>query len=234
MARTGDRFEVPIDGFVIDICRPRGDGFELIEIQTTSFGAMAKKLDHLLDDYKVQIVYPVAVDTYLVRPHLNSRADGGSTSQKTSERTNKVTGGRRDRKAPTRRKSPIHGNEFTVLDELISVPTLLDNPNFSVRVIYATVERIQISSPKARRGRGGWSTVDRRLQEIHFSQVLDKVDDLLALLPDDLPELFTSRDIANHGAIDIDAARKLAYLLRHNDRIVLVERKRTGYHYRLS
>ena len=45
-AEPGDEFEVPLDGFVIDIRRPG----QLIEIQTSSFKAMGRKLDRLLGE----------------------------------------------------------------------------------------------------------------------------------------------------------------------------------------
>ena len=87
-ARAGDRFEVPLRGFVIDIVRPE----LLIEIQTSSFGAMGKKLDQLLDDHRVLLVYPLEVETYLQRP------------------------GRKTRKSPTR------GTLFDLFAELVSIP----------------------------------------------------------------------------------------------------------------
>lgn len=63
LAVPGDRFEVPLAGFVIDIVR----GDELIEIQTGSFGALGNKLDRLLGEHRIRIVHPIAVDTWIVR-----------------------------------------------------------------------------------------------------------------------------------------------------------------------
>jgi hypothetical protein len=69
LALPGDRFEVPLAGFVIDIVR----GDELIEIQTGSFGALGNKLDRLLGDYQIRIVHPVAFETWIVRPGKRTR-----------------------------------------------------------------------------------------------------------------------------------------------------------------
>ncbi|MBT5138568.1 MAG: hypothetical protein HOM37_05890, partial [Acidimicrobiaceae bacterium] len=99
-AEPGDRFEVPLDGFVIDIVR---DG-SLIEIQTGSFGAMGKKLDHLLPSNQIVVVYPIAVETYLQKPGV------------------------------TPRKSPKHGSVYDLFAELVSIPTLVDHPNLSLEV----------------------------------------------------------------------------------------------------
>lgn len=63
-ARPGDTFEVPLEGFVIDVRRAD----LLIEIQTGSFGAMGSKLDRLLDVHRMLLVHPIAVEVYLERP----------------------------------------------------------------------------------------------------------------------------------------------------------------------
>lgn len=68
-AQHGDDFEVPLEGFVIDIRRP---GL-LIEIQTASFGSMGRKFDHLLAEHKMLLVHPIAVETYLDRPNAKAR-----------------------------------------------------------------------------------------------------------------------------------------------------------------
>ena len=64
LARPGDRFEVPLHGFVIDIVRDD----RLIEIQTGSFGALGHKLDRLLGDHRIHIVHPIALATWIARP----------------------------------------------------------------------------------------------------------------------------------------------------------------------
>lgn len=63
VGQDGDRFEVPMHGFVVDIVR----GDTLIEIQTGGFGAMGRKLDRLLGDYHVHVVHPIAVDSWIDR-----------------------------------------------------------------------------------------------------------------------------------------------------------------------
>ena len=131
-SQPGDAFEVPLDRFVIDI--KRGD--QLIEIQTVSFASMGKKLDHLLPDYQILLVHPIAVASYLDRPGKNPR------------------------------KSPKRGSIFSLFEELVSVPTLIDHPNLTIEAVLVSVTKTQIEDPAARRGRGGFRTVDRTLREI--------------------------------------------------------------------
>jgi hypothetical protein len=64
LARPGDRLEVPVGRFVIDLVRADG---ELVEVQTGGFGALANKLDALLDEHRVRIVHPVAAERRIVR-----------------------------------------------------------------------------------------------------------------------------------------------------------------------
>src|SRR5919106_3118329 len=62
-ARPGDRFEVPVDGFVIDIVR---DDL-LIEIQTRNFASIKSKLTKLVCCHKVRLVYPIVQEKWIVR-----------------------------------------------------------------------------------------------------------------------------------------------------------------------
>jgi hypothetical protein len=64
LARPGDRLEVPVGRFVIDLVRADG---ELVEVQTGGFSALGLKLDGLLDEYQFRIVYPVAAERRIVR-----------------------------------------------------------------------------------------------------------------------------------------------------------------------
>ena len=64
LAAPGDRFEVPVGRFVIDLVRADG---ELVEVQTGGFGPLGAKLDALLDQHRVRIVHPIAATRRIVR-----------------------------------------------------------------------------------------------------------------------------------------------------------------------
>lgn len=64
LARSGDRAEVQVSRFVIDLVRADG---ELVEVQTGGFSALGPKLDALLDEHRFRIVYPVAAERRIVR-----------------------------------------------------------------------------------------------------------------------------------------------------------------------
>ena len=69
LSQPGDRFEVPMGGFVVDLVR----GDTCIEVQTGVFAAMGNKLDRLLGDHHVHIVHPIAVGSWIERRDMPTR-----------------------------------------------------------------------------------------------------------------------------------------------------------------
>lgn len=69
-ARPGDRFEVSVDGFVIDIVR---DDL-LIEIQTRNFSSIKSKLTNLTHSHRVRLIYPIVQEKWIVRLATNGSA----------------------------------------------------------------------------------------------------------------------------------------------------------------
>jgi hypothetical protein len=197
VSQPGDRFEVPIDGFVVDVVR----GDTCIEIQTGGFAAMGNKLDRLLGDFHVHVVHPIAVESWIER-----------------------------RDKPTR-KSPKRGCLHDVFAELVSVPTMLDHPNLTIEVLLVQVDVVKVEDPTMRRRRGGWRTVDRRLRTVLDRHGLRTPSDLVALLPSDLPEEWTTRDVAAGAGIPRRTAQQMAYVLKANGLAVEVGRDRAGARY---
>lgn len=198
VSAPGDRFEVPLGGFVVDVVR----GDTCIEIQTSGFAAMGRKLDHLLDDFHVHIVHPIAVGSWIERREL-----------------------------PTR-KSPKKGCLHDVFGELVSVPTILDHPNLTIEVFLVEVDVVKVADPTMRRRRGGWRTVDRRLRRIVDRHGLRTTADLVELLPDGLSEPWTTKDLATLGRLPRRTAQQMAYVLKANDLVEEVARDRAGAQYR--
>ena len=62
-AQPGDRFEVPLDGYIIDIVR---DDL-LVEIQTANLGSIKAKLDDLVRSHRIRLVYPQAQEKRIVK-----------------------------------------------------------------------------------------------------------------------------------------------------------------------
>src|SRR5262249_51140274 len=138
-AQPGDEPECLLDGYVVDLRR----GDSIIEIQTGHFSEMKRKLELLLEQRAVRLVYPVAVERWIVQVGP-------------------------DRRTPrTRRKSPRRGSIMEVFTELVSFPELLAHPNFSLEVAMIREEEWRRPWSRPRRDwRRQWRVVDRRLLEV--------------------------------------------------------------------
>ena len=173
----------------------------LVEIQTASFGALGAKLDRLLGEHRMLLVHPIAVQTYLQRPGKKPR------------------------------KSPRRGSIYDLFRELVSIPTLLDHPHLTLDAVLVSTTEHQRADRRARRGRGGYRTVDRELREVLEVRRFRGPADLAALLPADLPPEFTTADLARAAGIARDLAQQMAFCLRALELITERGRTKAGIHY---
>lgn len=183
--RASDQFEVPVDGYVIDIRR----GDTLIEIQTRHLGAMKRKLAALLPNYRVRLLHPIAQEKWIVRQTA-------------------------DNQPISRRKSPKRGQVIDVFRELIHIPHLLRHPNLTVELLLIQEEEIWRDDQQGSWRRKRWSIADRRLLGVVAQVTLAEAADFLALLPAGLPTPFTNRDVAAGLGCSAAQALKMTYTLR--------------------
>ncbi len=197
----GDLLEVGVEGFVIDLIR---DDL-LIEIQTRGFSGMRRKLDRLLDQHPIRLVHPIAAEKWIRKID----ADGVEVSRK---------------------KSPKRGMTADVCAELVSFPSLLSHPNLTLEVLLVQEEEVRRPDPKAWR-RNGWAIAERRLVGILERVTFDRAEDLLALLPEGLPDPFTTAHLAEGLGRSRHLAQEVAYCLREAGVLETVGRTRGGIDY---
>ena len=185
-AQPDDRFEVDVDGSVIDILR----GELLVEIQTRSFSALKRKLEKLVVNHAVRLVYPIAAEKWIVR-----LSDDGT-----------VSGGRR--------KSPKHGAMSGLFRELVSFPHLISHHNFALEVLLIQEEEVRQQGLARNWRRRGWGTVERRLVQVVDRRLFAAPADLAALIPASLEEPFTSAGLADAMNQPRWLAQKMVYCLR--------------------
>ena len=211
-AAPGSVTEQAVDGFVADVVI----GGRIVEIHTGSFWRLKKKLPRLLERFAVTLVYPVAQDRYIVTMPAGADARGvqnAPDAPNTPDAPNAPDAPDADTPStlnipdvPTvpirRRRSPKHDSVFAVFDGLTSIPTLLDHPNLTVDVVMTVEEDVRVKDSgtgnRGRRRRYGrdWTRIDRRLVEVARTHRLTGMADLFALVDADLPEPFTTLDLA--------------------------------------
>jgi hypothetical protein len=167
-AQPGDQFETPVEGSVIDIVR----GDLLIEIQTRSFAAIRRKLEKLTANHPVRLVYPIPGEKWIIKPVENN--------------TDPVS----------RRRSPKRGSFVHVFEELVSLPALLTNPNFSLDLLLIQEEEVRSYDADRCWRRRGWVTHERRLLKVMDRLILQAPADLRAFIPSTLSEPFSTADLA--------------------------------------
>ena len=185
-SKPGDRLEVKLEGYVIDIVR---DDL-LIEIQTKNFSAMKNKLKTLLQNHKVQLVYPIAKEKYIC----------------TLENDNHTI--------ISNRKSPKKGCLEDLFSELIRIPGLINHVNFSFVVLITKEQEIRCKDGKGSWRRKGVSLVDKHLLEVSEIIHLTCKEDFLRFIPDTLPEAFTNKNLAKALSINTAKATKITYCLK--------------------
>ena len=204
-AQPGDRIEVPVEGFVIDIVR---DDL-LIEIQTRNFASINPKLCKLARSYAVRLVYPVVQEKWIVRLAGDEAGIAG------------------------RRKSPKRGRLEDLFQELVSIPQLLSNPNFSLEVLMIREEEVRRYVGKRRWRRRGWTVERRGLVDVLDRRLFRTSADWLAFVPHGL-QSFTTKELATLADTRRELAQKMAYCLRQARMIELIGKQGRANLYRVA
>ena len=185
-AQPNDQFEVPLDGFIIDILR----GDLLVEIQTRNFAAIKRKLSKLTKNHSVRLVYPIALEKWIVKIAPDEKRN------------------------QSRRKSPKRGSTELIFEELVSFPKLITRPSFSLELLLIQEEEVRRYDGTRGWRRKGWGTSERRLLQVVDRQLFETPADMGALLPSTLNEPFTTSNLASAISRPRRLAQKMAYCLR--------------------
>ena len=196
-AQPGDLLELPVAGYVVDIVREE----TLIEIQTRNLSAIRRKLEALSAHRPTHLVYPIAVDKWIVR-----LADDGQS----------VLG---------RRRSPKRGVIWQLFRELVSVSHLCPRPTFTLEVSFIQEEEVRQQDGRRAWRTHGWRRQERRLLSVLGSQRFETPADFGRLLPADLAEPFTSARLAAAVGQPARCGRQITYCLRTMGEIAEVGRQ---------
>jgi hypothetical protein len=187
LAQPGDRLEVPVGRFVIDLVRADG---ELVEVQTGGFAALGPKFDALLDEHRMRLVHPVAAERRIVRVDAHGEVLSA-------------------------RRSPKRGVALDIFDRLVSFPALLTHPHLTLEVLLLSEDHIRAPAPvRVPRRRRTSDPGERRLVDVLGRIELTGPEDLVGLLPALPSEPFTTRELAGSVGCRLLLAQRIVYCLR--------------------
>ncbi|QGJ69609.1 Hypothetical protein PBC10988_12910 [Planctomycetales bacterium 10988] len=207
-ADEAQEFEIPFRNYRMDTRQ----GHIWVEVQTSSLGAIRKKIAHLLaNDQEILVVKPVVHRKKIVR----QQKPGGP--------------------AISRRWSPSRGTMLDFFSDFIYFTSLFPHPALQIEVPFVDIEEWRLPAKKTRRRRRAvYQLQNVELLEVHSSQRLQASSDLLELLEfDSLPETFDTSEFASALQIPRWFAQKIAYCLYHAGAIDRVSKRGNAHCYRL-
>ncbi|MEQ9409009.1 MAG: hypothetical protein RIK87_14830 [Fuerstiella sp.] len=200
------RHEVDLDGYRIDAI---DEADRLIEVQCASLMAIRDKIRQLTQQHKVVVVKPLAARKKLLK---KERRNGRVVSSRFS---------------PTRQTLPW------IFLELVHFTSAFPHPNLQLDVLLTEQEEIRVP-PKNRTWRRKHSVQDRTLITVTESYSLNSPADLWNQLDLDVPEVFTTADLASSGTMPRWLAQKAAYCFRRMDYIEACGKQGNSVEYRLK
>jgi hypothetical protein len=203
LSESHDQLEKRVNNYVIDIVREN----LLIEIQTSNFAIIRKKLENLVQNNRVCLVYPIVKDKWI--RHFDSHMN----------------------KADQRRLSPKHGSYLEIFEELIRIPHIVPHPNFMMELFLVQVEEIRKKNDKESWGRKAWNLYDRKLIKVVERKKFNDPKDFLFFIPNNIKKPFTSLELAQCLKKSVRLAQKMSYCLRKMNILSIVGKKGNAYLY---
>jgi hypothetical protein len=195
--KSEDQLEAPVENFIIDIARDN----LLIEIQTKNFAAIKKKLEKLIANHKVLLIHPIVKDKWII----NLKTQSNTVINK--------------------RLSPKHNSYLEIFEELVRIPELISNLNFTIELPLVQIEEYRKNDGNGSWRRNGWSIYDRKLVKVLEKKTFNTPMDFLMLKPTSLKTPFTNIELAYSLKKPLSLARKMSYCLRKMGLIKVVGKK---------
>jgi hypothetical protein len=192
----GDQFEVKLGNYIVDILR----GNLVIEVQTKNFSVLKEKLQVLKENHRVRLVYPLPEKKWIT--HIT-----------------------KDHRVLNTRKSLKKGRLTDLFRELVMIPDIIREENFSLEVLLIDEEEVRCDDGKGSWRRRGVSIKDRKLLKVKDRILFQTKADYLKILPESLNEDFTNRELAKLAKISVRNARQITYCLKKGGVIGLAGKK---------
>ena len=196
--------EQKVGAFVADICNEQG----IIEVQTANFNTLGKKLTEFLKVYPVTIVYPVPFRKWICW-----------IDPKTGERSQK-------------RKSSKKGSPQMIFRELYKIRPFLQHPKLRISILLIHMEEYKLLDGWGKDKKNHASKYDRIPFFLEDEIEINDVPSYKKLIPDGLPEQYTTADFAKKSSITRSDAQKALLLLTELGITQRIGKQKNAYLYR--
>lgn len=177
--------EIRIGRSIADVYNDEG----IFEIQTRSFNALRKKLEVFLEKDGVTIVYPIPAEKHLIW-------------------LDKTTGN-----ATAPRRSPKRGSVYDAFLELYKLGGLLVHPRLRVLILMIDMDEYRFLDGWSKDGKRGSTRFERIPKAIKSACMFENAADYAALLPSELSDEFTSRELALSLKLRLNRAQNMLTVL---------------------
>lgn len=183
------KFEQRLGRYRIDVVTGR----RLIEIQHSSLAAISRKCAELLElNHRLDIIKPLIIRKRLVK----LAGPGGEIVDQ--------------------RWSPYRGSLLDIFDELLYFRRVFPHPRLRLIVPLLDVEEIRYPGHgRRRRWRASdFQVADRSYTAWHGCEMFERAEDLVRLLPGELPPLWDTEVLARLAGVSRGVAQRVAFVLR--------------------
>ena len=154
-----------------------------------------------MDRHRIRVVHPIPCERTIVRLPESGRG------------------------AAKRRRSPKRSGYELVFEELVSFPELIAHENFELELVATREDEIRKWAKRPRRRKFQWVVAERRLVGVLAMRLIARPEDLLELLPRDLPEAFDTAELASAWQKPRAFAQQVTYCLRKAGVLAEVDRR---------
>ena len=184
---NSDYQEIKIGNFIADIFYNN----TVIEIQTSNFSNLRKKLEYYLPLYKVIIVYPISQIKYISWINM----DNGESS--------------------TPRKSPKTSNIFDSAWELNKISEFLTHENLEIQLVFLESIEYKLLNGFGKSKKMKAKKYESKPIKILSTTTLKSIDDFYKFIPNNINQTFTVKDISKAIKRNDKRTRQVVSLLQN-------------------
>lgn len=195
--------EIRFGRYVTDIAGENG----VIEIQTRQFNKLRNKLEFLLPQTQVTVVYPVAASKWIIW-----------IDEQTGEMTKK-------------RKSPKRGKPWEVFFELYKIKNFLTHTNFRLCIVLLDMEEYRSLNGWSEDKKKGSSRYDRIPVSLLEEITVHSPAEYEKLIPEGLEGAFTSKEFKKASGLSLAASQTALNVLYSTGAVTRIGKQGNRYVY---